>query len=93
MGFMDHAFRLIGEIGMKHSFTVLVDLAVLSSLACHSTVLLTGIVFAGCNSRDGIMGRERLSQMLTTVLRNLSSFWVLKESTYILLVEYTYLLI
>jgi hypothetical protein len=68
---MDHELDS-GEIGMKHSFTALVDLSVLSSLAFHSTVLLTRIVFAGCDSRNGTTGRERLSQVLTTVFEVLA---------------------
>lgn len=45
---------------MKHSFTALVDLSVLSSLACQSTFLLAGIVLAGCNGQDGTHGPRKV---------------------------------
>lgn len=73
MSFVDQAFRLMGEIGMKHSFLALVDLSVPSSPACHSTVLLTGIVFAGCKLRRDKGPRKALSDVDRSIL---SSFWV-----------------
>lgn len=60
MIFMDHEFRHGGD---RHETFVYSP----RRSFCQSTVLLAGIVLAGCNGQDGIAGRERLSQVLASV--------------------------